>query len=59
MYGAVVYVGMQLPTDSVLTFTVMVATGVVVYGATIVAMELWGDYGIRDVFRTLTNAVGE
>ena len=40
-------------------FVVMVATGVATYGATILAMETWGSYGLRDVIRTVTGAVAE
>ncbi len=59
MYGGVVFVGDASPVSGILKFVLMVATGVVVYGATILTMEMWGDYGIRDVLRTVTSAVGK
>ncbi|EFW91178.1 export protein [Haladaptatus paucihalophilus DX253] len=59
MVAVVVFVGTKVPVGGIPKFGIMVATGVVVYGAAIVTMELWGNYGIRDVFRTMVGAVGE
>ncbi|WP_433630423.1 lipopolysaccharide biosynthesis protein [Halomicrococcus sp. NG-SE-24] len=59
MYAAVAFVGTNAPVAGIPKFVVMVATGVATYGATILAMETWGGYGIRDVLSTVTGAVGE
>lgn len=59
MYVAVRFVGTNAPVGGIPRFALMVATGVVAYGAVILSMELWGHYGIRDVFETVAGAVGK
>ena len=57
--AAVSFVGAAVTVGPLPRFVVMVATGVATYGATILAMETWGSYGLRDVIRTVTGAVAE
>lgn len=59
MLAVVTFVGARLPFGGVPKFVVMVATGAAFYGMVILVMETWGNYGIRDVFRTMAGAIGE
>jgi len=59
MFAVVTFVGARIPVGGIPKFLVMVATGGVFYGISILAMEIWGNYGISDVFRTMVGAVGE
>ena len=59
MYAVVTFVGARIPFGGIPKFVLMVATGAVFYGLAIVAMETWGNYGIRGVFQTMVGAVGE